>query len=332
MLVMNPLISIIVPNYNHENYLKQRLDSIFSQTYQNIEVILLDDYSTDNSRQILSEYAKNSKVSHCVFNKLNSGNTFAQWKKGLDLAKGDYIWIAESDDFCESNFLDMLAKPLRENDEVVISYCQSNKVDEKGIVIGNWKGHTNSFKDLQFEENFVMDGNLFIEKYLIYKNIIPNASAVLFKRKNLKISDSLIKNNQLKYCGDWVVYLEQIVQFKIAFIADSINNFRFHTNSVIAKASKSENRVNIIDIDFKMRKIMTSFLRKNKPLNYNAIVSNNRKIIKLLKYEKAIFLIENNRKWEGIIILLTIFDEFWKRYRFKKKLTLKLKKIFQSSI
>jgi glycosyltransferase involved in cell wall biosynthesis len=86
-----PLISVIVPNYNHEKYLKQRLESVFNQTYVNFEVILLDDFSTDSSTNILSEYAKNPKVSHCVFNETNSGNTFVQWNKGIALAKGDYI-------------------------------------------------------------------------------------------------------------------------------------------------------------------------------------------------------------------------------------------------
>ena len=98
MVAKSPLISIIVPNYNHEKYLKQRLESVFNQTYSNFEVILLDDCSTDSSLNILAEYIKNSKVSHCIFNEANSGNTFIQWNKGISLAKGDYIWIAESDD------------------------------------------------------------------------------------------------------------------------------------------------------------------------------------------------------------------------------------------
>ena len=72
MVVQFPLVSIIVPNYNHEKYLKQRLDSIFNQTYSNFEVILLDDCSSDSSQTILLEYAKNPKVSYCIFNEFNS--------------------------------------------------------------------------------------------------------------------------------------------------------------------------------------------------------------------------------------------------------------------
>ena len=83
---IHPLVSIVVPNYNHGKYLKERLNSIFNQTYSNYEVILLDDFSTDSSKKILSEYSENPKVSQCVLNETNSGNIFIQWNKGIALA------------------------------------------------------------------------------------------------------------------------------------------------------------------------------------------------------------------------------------------------------
>ena len=177
---MNLLISVIVPNFNHEKYLAFRLDSIFNQTYSNFEVILLDDCSTDNSRQILSEYARNEKVSHCIFNEINTGNTFKQWAKGIDLAKGELIWIAESDDFCELNFLEEVVKPLLDDKEVVMSYCQSNKVDENNNLTGNWISYTQNIDSQNmFLANFTMQGNLFLEQFLIDRNVIPNVSAVV---------------------------------------------------------------------------------------------------------------------------------------------------------
>lgn len=100
-----PLVSVIVPNYNHAPYLKERLDSIYQQTYQNIEVILLDDFSSDNSVEVLKQYAR--KYPHntrLIVNEENSGKVFRQWNKGLSLAKGELIWIAESDDYCDVNF------------------------------------------------------------------------------------------------------------------------------------------------------------------------------------------------------------------------------------
>ena len=85
----NPLVSVIVPNYNHARYLKQRLDTVFNQTYQNFEVIILDDKSTDNSLEIINQYKDNPHLSQIVVNEQNSGSPFKQWDKGIKLAKGE---------------------------------------------------------------------------------------------------------------------------------------------------------------------------------------------------------------------------------------------------
>jgi len=323
-----PLVSVIVPNYNHENYLKKRLDSIFNQIYPNIEVILLDDCSTDNSRQILSEYESKKKVSHCIFNTVNSGNTFKQWQKGIDLAQGDFIWIAESDDYCSHDFIEKLITPLLLDEEVVLSYCQSNKVNSYNEVTGNWKDYTDDLDVEQFSEDFALDGNIFIEKFLIYKNVIPNASAVLLRKKNLVITPDLVLNNDLRTCGDWIIYFQQIIDCKVAFIAESLNNFRYHSNSVIAKTVKLDDRSLINDINFKMRKVMLSILKYKKPVNSNIIRLKNNKITKSLKYDIGILLIRNNQKMKGFFVLIAVYDEFFKRYKIRKNLMIKLKRVF----
>ena len=116
---MKPTVSIIVPNYNHTSFLEERLDSIFKQTFQDFEVILLDDASTDGSLEILRNYQAHPKVSHLIVNEKNSGSPFKQWKKGLALAKGTFVWIAESDDSCEPNFLETQIHTLKAGDVAV---------------------------------------------------------------------------------------------------------------------------------------------------------------------------------------------------------------------
>ena len=136
---MNPLVSVIIPNYNHARYLKQRLDSVFNQTYQNFEVIFLDDCSSDNSLEIVEQYKGNPHLSQIVVNETNSGSTFKQWDKGFGLAKGDLIWIAESDDFCELNFLKELVTQIENSENVVLAFCSSQFVSEKGeLRVGQW--------------------------------------------------------------------------------------------------------------------------------------------------------------------------------------------------
>ena len=78
-----PIVSIIVPNYNYARFLDIRMESILNQTFQDFEIILLDDHSTDNSVEIIEKYRNNPKVSYIDINKENSGSPFRQWKKGI---------------------------------------------------------------------------------------------------------------------------------------------------------------------------------------------------------------------------------------------------------
>ncbi len=318
-----PLISIIVPNYNHEKYLAQRLESIFKQTYTNFEVILLDDCSTDNSKAILLEFAKNPKVAHSIFNELNSGNTFIQWNLGISLAKGDYIWIAETDDYCDTHFLEKLIQPFQKDKQVVLAYCQSNRVNDNCKVTGNWITHTNDLDAELFSKDFTMYSNEFIEKFLIYKNVIPNASAVVFRMSAIDINIHLDIALEYRYCGDWMFYLKLIINRKVAFVGESLNNFRYHSSSVIANAVKSENRVIILDLDFNMRQVLMKYLKQNAVKNYNEISKNNNFIKRNYIYEKAFLLTKTGNKIKGCLLLLSVFDLYYKKY-----IKLKFKKVF----
>ena len=105
-----PFVSVIIPNYNHAAYLDERIQSVLKQTYQNFELIILDDCSPDNgaSRDVIEKYRDNPHVCHIIYNEANSGFTFKQWHKGMELEKGELIRIAESDDACEKTLLDTL--------------------------------------------------------------------------------------------------------------------------------------------------------------------------------------------------------------------------------
>jgi glycosyltransferase involved in cell wall biosynthesis len=325
----NPLVSVIVPNYNHYNYLIERLECIFNQSYSNFEVILLDDCSSDKSQEILSDYAENQKVRHCVFNTSNSGNTFIQWNKGIELAKGEYIWIAESDDFCELNFLEELIQPFLQDSEIKLVYCQSNRVDEKGKTTGTWLNHTHNLDASLFLNNFVMDGNEFIERFLIYKNVIPNASAVLFSKNYAVQLGKLDMDPVIRTCGDWLFYLKLISNNKVAYISQPLNNFRYHSGSVIANAIDTGSIVSIIDIDIENRKKMIDFLRIKKPNNLLNILNLNAEIIKQKKYAKGMFYFRNNEKIKGGLILVTEIGFFIKNYKFKENFKLKCIRFFK---
>lgn len=225
-------VSIIIPNYNHSVYLKQRIESVLNQTYQDFEVILLDDCSTDNSGVVLSGYAKHPKVAHLIINTNNSGSTFKQWEKGIKLAQGKYIWIAESDDFANLCFLEKLVPIIESNPKIGIAYCQSYKVDENGMNIGNMIEWTNDLDNARWKTDYTNNGLAELEKYFIYKNTIPNASAAIFRKAAIVLNRKLHK---FFLCGDKYFYTQILLRNDIAFCAEPLNYYRFHTNTVRKK-------------------------------------------------------------------------------------------------
>ena len=129
------MISIIVPVYNVEKYLRRCVDSILAQTYQNIEVLLVDDGSPDNSGAICDEYAeKDSRVR--VFHKPNGGVSSAR-NLGLKEAKGDYIGFVDADDYIDKTMYEvLLCNLIKENSD--ISICSYNQEDSNGIFHKHW--------------------------------------------------------------------------------------------------------------------------------------------------------------------------------------------------
>ncbi|WMI65830.1 glycosyltransferase [Aestuariibaculum sp. YM273] len=219
-------VSIIIPNYNHALFLQQRLDTVFHQTYQDFEVILLDDASTDGSQGILKQYKDHPKVSQLIINETNSGSPFKQWQKGIALAKGDFVWIAESDDYCELEFLSHTIKSLEQG--VDICYTQSLDVDEHGEGGMSRLPYTNEFTPNIWKQDFKMDGNTFNKHYLLVKNVIPNASAVVFKRSIIKDAFFNADLLSMKMCGDWLFWIQLCMNQKLSFISHPLNYFRYH--------------------------------------------------------------------------------------------------------
>ena len=125
-------VSVIVPNYRHARYLEERIQSIFDQTQKPHEIIVLDDASPDESVAVAERMARHSPVPwQIVVNETNSGSTFRQWLKGLSLATGDLIWLAESDDAAHPLFLERLVPEFFDPD-VVLAYCQSALIGPEG--------------------------------------------------------------------------------------------------------------------------------------------------------------------------------------------------------
>jgi glycosyltransferase involved in cell wall biosynthesis len=232
-----PKVSIIVPNYNHAQYLKQRIDSILNQNYQDFELILMDDCSTDDSRDILLLYNDHPKVTQIIFNNQNSGNTFKQWEKGIELAQGEYIWIAESDDWAESSFLGSLVAIIGSDERVGLVYCDSVIIEESDSSVKFSDLKREWYGSLKWKENYLNEGIKEIEESLIIDCTINNASAVLLRLNFLKEVNPFDLN--LKYTGDWYTYLKIASISKVAYTAKALNYYRVHKTNISKNAGYS---------------------------------------------------------------------------------------------
>jgi glycosyltransferase involved in cell wall biosynthesis len=223
---MIPTVSVIVPNYNHAKYLKNRIDSILSQTYQDFEVIILDDFSTDNSSEIIEKYRNHPKIRIIEYNSSNSGSPFKQWNKGIMMARSDYIWIAESDDIADPCLLETLIGYLKKDETLGLAYAQSKYVDESQKHIGFSKGWTDIISTTKWNKSYRNNGLNEIATGLCLRNTIPNASAAVFKKKIYLQSGGA--EESMRVCGDWIAWLNILSISDVQFHAEILNFHRCH--------------------------------------------------------------------------------------------------------
>jgi glycosyltransferase involved in cell wall biosynthesis len=230
-------VSVILPNYNHAQYLKKRIDSILYQSFQDFEVIIIDDNSTDNSQSILEAYKNNPKVSHLIFNKKNSGTPFGNWKKGFDLAQGQYIWIAESDDWADELFLEKTVKKLEEYPQAGIAYTDSTIVNGKGVHTGTWKALKNErFCTEKWSQDYVREGTTELVENMLLVMTINNMSACLLRKSALPEMSKIVA---LKGAGDWLLCGLILLKHGLVYCAEPLNHYRTHAENVTKANDKS---------------------------------------------------------------------------------------------
>ena len=221
---MNPLVSIIVPVFNVEKYLEECLDSILNQTYENIEVILVDDGSTDSSGKICDEYLKkDSKIK--VFHKTNGGLSDAR-NYGVENSNGEYIIFVDSDDYLSKYTLEFSIKEIKDAAADILVFAIKREKEEKEIleykknifnreegIIELFKGNlyrfsacgkiykTNIVKKYKFPEGKIHEDQATTYKYFLDANKIAyidyvgyiyykRENSILTKKYNIKRLDS----------------------------------------------------------------------------------------------------------------------------------------------
>lgn len=249
-------VSVVIPNYNYEKYIIERIDSILRQTYPIYELIILDDKSTDNSVNVIKEKIEKIKIEHpnlivkFIQNKKNSGNVFKQWRRAFKESTGDFLWIAEADDSCSTNFLENIMIPFNENDDVIISYTESLTMDENNkILMNNLIEWIDIFKTGKWNSSFIDTGSDFCENFLCINNTIANVSSLVFKKKkNIDFDKYLVDATKYRLAGDWYFYEKVLLHGSIAYNKNSFNYHRMQSNSVTLTTKREKEYEEICSI------------------------------------------------------------------------------------
>lgn len=232
-------VCAVIPNYNYEKYICDRIDSVLYQTYPVSEIIILDDVSKDNSVEVINEKIKevkelypNIKISFQQ-NKVNSGNVFKQWAKAFKLCSKDFLWICEADDSASPHFLENVMRAF-ENEEVILSYAESLTMDENSeLLMSNLREWIDIEKTGKWNKSYIKAGKEEIEDTLCINNTIANVSSVVFRKlDSIDYNGYLKMAEEFKLAGDWYFYCKVLENGSIAYNSKSLNYHRMHSKSV----------------------------------------------------------------------------------------------------
>ncbi len=219
------LVSIIVPSYNAEKYIEECLSSIIEQSYNNIEVIVVDDGSTDNTYEIARKLASNDKRLN-VYRKKNEGVSSAR-NYALELIKGEYCMFVDSDDYIEGTTVEKMVTAI-ETDGTDWVNCQYHKVDVSGNVVGNSHFLT-GFKNISDSYNkFVFLRDFLTEHKIGYEVCLKLFKTELIMKHGIRFDQSCFMGEDLKFCMSYSLFANNI-----SCIKDCLYFYRFRIESAM---------------------------------------------------------------------------------------------------
>jgi glycosyltransferase involved in cell wall biosynthesis len=236
-----PAVSVAITCCDYARYLPQRLASVFSQTLPVTEVLLHDDASTDDgvavARAIADDWRRQMTI-HAETRR--SGSPFGMWGKAVDLARGDWLWIAEADDAAEPGLLEALAVAATQDPGTVLAVCDSRAIDAEGRTL--WPDHHAYYADNHaagLAANRVIPAREFARSFLAERNMILNVSAVLWRRSALAGALDRCGGELASWrlAGDWRLYVELLADCDgtVAWVATPLNLHRRHGASVTTR-------------------------------------------------------------------------------------------------
>ncbi len=220
----NPLVSVILDNYNYAEFLPEAIESVMNQTYKHFELILVDDGSTDNSKKIIEEYAKQDQRIIPIFKK--NGGQASAFNKAFEISKGGLIAFLDSDDYWYNDKLNKIIEKHKKY-KLVQHYLTRNgegiyrKVDESV----NWH-------------------KVLITYGYLYNHSV--CSSLSFSREILESYFPLLDDHEMRICADGVLLMMALSETKIGFISEILGFYRVHNKNLFVDNVDTGNAARLI--------------------------------------------------------------------------------------
>jgi glycosyltransferase involved in cell wall biosynthesis len=221
------LVSVVVASYNHARFLRRRMESLINQTYPQLEILVIDDCSPDNSVEVLQDYATHPQV-RLIFRNENGGWVSVS-NQGIEMSRGEYILFANCDDDCEPQMIERLIQALQVYPSAGLAFCRSLMVDELGRTMGDdYQIREPVFRERCQQDCFLPRDEM--RRFLMHSCVIPNLSAALIRRSCFDQVGLL--SHDYKACSDWDLFFRIADRFDFAYVAEPLNHFRQHARTI----------------------------------------------------------------------------------------------------
>ena len=232
-------VSAALTTLNYARYLPQRLTSVFDQTLAPVEILVLDDGSTDESETVVRTTAARAGREVRWIGGESPQGVFAQWRRAASHSRGDFVWIAEADDLADPALLERVCAALQAAPDAPFGFADSAAIDADGRIL--WADHHDYYREAGttlLSRNGVIEARRFLRECLGARNLVLNASAVVWRREALRDALAGAGGDLLNYqlAGDWRLYAEALAEGgSVAYVAEPLNRHRRHHAGVSAR-------------------------------------------------------------------------------------------------
>jgi glycosyltransferase involved in cell wall biosynthesis len=213
-----PLVSVVLPSYNHEKFVSETIESVLGQNFDDLELIIVDDASTDASRQIIQKYAEEDARVRVILHETNCGIAKTM-NDGIAAAQGKFLACTASDDVWMKDKLSEQLAVLESNEDLIV-YAEAEVIDESGQPAGStWSEFVGGVSTKK-------SGDIFHE--ILGRKLPLIGSTMLYKRAN---QGDILYDESLKYGNDFKFNLDLAAKYEFCYIAEPLVQYRIHTSN-----------------------------------------------------------------------------------------------------